>query len=78
MFLLVYKHTINPEDSVSILQASLFSWTVLFHIPDEMPCCVFLNTQVESVALWRLFGHFTFSGLENRSHLYQTGWKRYV
>lgn len=78
VFLLVYKHTINPEDSVSILQASLFSWTLLFHVPDEMPCCVFLNTQVESIALLGFFGHFTLSGLENRSHLCQTGWKSYM
>lgn len=76
MFLLVYKHTVNPEDSVSILQASLFSGAVLFHIPDEMSCCVFLHTQEKSIALFVFFGHFAFSGLENRSHLYKTGWKR--
>lgn len=75
MFLLVHEDTINPEDPVSILEASPFGWAAVFHVPDDVPCGVLFNTQVEAVVLLGLLAHFTLSGLQSRTHLYQTGWK---
>lgn len=78
MFLLVHKDTINPEDSVSILQASPLGWAVVPHVADDVPRGVLLDAQEEAVFLLGLLGHCTLSGLQSRSHPYQTGWKKYL
>lgn len=68
MLFLVHKDTIDPENSVSILQTRLLCWATLLNHPDQVAISVLLNSQEEAIALPFLFRQVTFSGLEGGSH----------
>lgn len=78
MVLLVHEDTVDPEDSVPIPQASPLCWAVVPHVADDVPGRVLLNAQEEAVFLLGLLGHCALPGLQGRSHLYQTGWEKYL
>lgn len=68
MFFLVHEDAVDPENSVSVPEASLLCWAALLHHPDQVAIDVLLNAQEEAIALPFLFRQLTFSGLEGGGH----------
>lgn len=68
MLFLVHKDTINPKNSVSILETCLLCWATLLNHPDQVAISVLLNSQGEAIALPFLFRQLAFSGVEGGGH----------
>ena len=56
MLFLVHEDTIDPKNSVSILETRLLCWTTLLNHPDQVAVSVLLNSQEEAIAFPFLFG----------------------
>lgn len=68
MLFLVHEDTIDPKNSVSILEASPLCWAALLNHPDQVAISVLLNSQEEAIALPFLFIQLTFSGVKGGGH----------